>query len=306
MHIIKTDDKGFQALPVSEINKKFLKNIGSELAIKIMQEIKKKELYPKQIANLLGEHEQKIYYHIKNLERAGLIIPTKTERVKGSFAKYYKLVNPAFFFKFEDFRFAPRLLKNKEFPKFLEPFITNGQLDSLIITGSPDPHGPDKARSRDGYYGIDLGLFLGTFLVTIPHLNVKLDTEIQEGDLRKNLILIGGPVVNKITEKINSYLPVNFDKVNRWSVYSTLSKNSYPQDEVGIIVKSKNPFNPSKSILLIAGKRYSGTKAALIGIINHFKEITDGNIHNNNIKARIVEGMDLDSDGQIDAIEFRE
>src|SRR3989344_2403073 len=36
--------------------------------------------------------------------------------------------------------------------EFLEPFISNGQLDSLIIVGSPDPHGPDKARSRDGYY----------------------------------------------------------------------------------------------------------------------------------------------------------
>ncbi len=306
MHIIKNDEKGMFALPVSEIKKEFLSRIGSPLSLRIIEVLKDKELYPKQIAGVLNEHEQKIYYHIKNLEKAGIIRITKTEAIKGSVARYYKLSNPAFFFRFSDFHLSPKLLKQKECSDFLNPFIEDGELNALIITGSPDPHGPDKARSRDGYYGIDLGLFLGTFLTTVSRLNVKLDTEVRDNDLRQNLILIGGPIVNKITEKINPSLPIRFDKANRWNVWSNLSKNYYPEDEIGIIVKEKNPFNTSKSVLLIAGKRYSGTKAAMIGIIKHFREISDGNIHNNRIKARIVEGLDMDSDGEIDSVEFRE
>jgi hypothetical protein len=58
----------------------------------------------------------------------------------------------------------------------------------LSIVGSPDPHGPSKARSKDGYFGMDLALFLGTFLSNITGSKVKLDTEIQDKDLENNNI----------------------------------------------------------------------------------------------------------------------
>jgi hypothetical protein len=56
------------------------------------------------------------------------------------------------------------------------------------VVGSPDPHGPERARSRDGYYGIDLGLFLGTFLYYVSDFSVKLDTEVTGDDLKKNFL----------------------------------------------------------------------------------------------------------------------
>ena len=40
--------------------------------------------------------------------------------------------------------------------------------------------------------------------------------------------------------------------------------------------------------------------------LKHFREITKGNVHNKKIKAKVVEGVDLDSDGIVDEIEFRE
>ena len=190
--------------------------------------------------------------------------------------------------------------------KFLEPFIENGQLNSLIIVGSPDPHGPEKARSRDGYYGIDLALFLGTFLNYIPSLNVRLDTEIREEDLKNNLILIGGPVVNTVTGKINSKLPIRFDKKNNWTIVSDLSGKTYHSDETGIIVKIKNPFNTKKYILLVAGKRYAGTRAVMMAFLKHFKKIFSGNTHNENVLAKVVEGVDLNSDGIVDDVEVME
>ncbi len=73
-----------------------------------------------------------------------------------------------------------------------------------------------------------------------------------------------------------------------------------------MIVKAVNPFNKDKRILVIAGKRFSGTRAAIIAFLKHFNEIVTGNKFNNNINARVVEGLDIDSDGIVDEVEFLE
>ena len=248
-------------------------------------------------------HEQKIYYHIRNLEKAGIIKVVKKETKQGATANFYALAEPAFVIRFKNFETTSKIAQIRNESKFLEPFIKNGQLDSLIIVGSPDPHGPDKARSRDGYYGMDLALFLGTFLNYVPKFNVKLDTEVREDDLNNNLILIGGPLVNKVVERVNPKLPIKFENGN---IKSAISNEIYPQDECGLIVKAKSPFNKDKYVLVVAGKRFSGTRAAIIAFLKDFKKITNGNVHNPSIKAKVVEGIDLDSDGIIDDIEFRE
>ena len=115
--------------------------------------------------------------------------------------------------------------------------------------------------------------------------------------------MIGGPVVNKIVEKVNPKMPIRFEGGN---IKSEISNETYPQDECGLIVKAKNPFNKEKYMLVVAGKRFSGTRASIIAFLKGFKKITQGNIHNPNILAKVVEGIDLDSDGIIDDIEFRE
>ena len=45
-------------------------------------------------------HEQKIYYHIRKLAKAGAIIVVREEKKKGATAKYYKTVSPAFGIEF--------------------------------------------------------------------------------------------------------------------------------------------------------------------------------------------------------------
>ena len=136
--------------------------------------------------------------------------------------------------------------------------------------------------------------------------HVKLDTEVRDKDLQQNLIIVGGPIVNKITERINKHLPIRFEKEQQWSIYSTLSRNLYPEDEAGLIVSVENPLVKSKHLLVVAGKRYSGTRAAIIAFLKHFKQIESGNVHQSNVNAKVVEGIDLDSDGIIDDVEFRE
>ena len=293
------------SLPARELKSKQIKALGSELAQKILFSLAEKESYPKILAKKLKVHEQKVYYHIRNLEKAGIIEIRRTSIVQGAKANFYALVDPAFVIKFKKFETAQKG-PEEEPVSFLEPFIENGQLNATIIVGSPDPHGPEKARSRDGYYGIDLALFLGTFLNYLPSLHVKLDTEARTEDLQNNLILIGGPVVNTVTEKINHKLYVKFDKKNNWAIKSTVSNKIYHSGETGVIEKIKDPFNPKKQILLVAGKRYAGTRAVMIAFLKYFKEIIAGNKHNNKIMAKVVEGIDKDSDGQVDDIEVLE
>ena len=303
MLIIDKQKNEVYSLPAKEISAEHANSISSELAQKILHLLSKEAMYPIDIAKALKVHEQKVYYHIRNLEKAGIIKVAKRETKQGATANFYALTEPAFVIKFKNFETTSKIAQIRNESEFLEPFIKDGQLDALIIVGSPDPHGLDKARSRDGYYGIDLALFLGTFLNYVPVFNVKLDTEIRETDLENNLILIGGPITNKITEKVNLKLPIKFENGN---IKSTISNEIYPQDECGLIVKTKNPFNKDKYVLVVAGKRFSGTRAAIIAFLKDFKKITNGNIHNPSIKANVIEGVDLDSDGIIDDVEFRE
>ncbi|MBI2655214.1 S-layer protein [Candidatus Woesearchaeota archaeon] len=303
MFVVDKQKNEMRSLPAKEIRAEDAGTVSSGLAHKILNLLAKESMYPIDIAKSLKVHEQKIYYHIRNLEKAGIIKIVKKETKQGAVANFYALTEPAFVIKFKEFETTSKIGSIKNESEFLEPFIKDGQLNALIIVGSPDPHGPDKARSRDGYYGMDLALFLGTFLNYVPKFNVKLDTEVRDEDFQNNLILIGGPVVNKVVEKVNSKLPIRFEESN---IKSTVSNEVYPQDECGIIVKAKNPFNQDRSILVVAGKRFSGTRAAIIAFLKDFKKITSGNIHNPEIKAKVVEGIDLDSDGIIDDIEFRE
>jgi DNA-binding transcriptional ArsR family regulator len=307
MFIVEKTKGKLASLPAREIDSFEAKHLSSPLAKKILLELAKKPAYAMEIAKKLKIHEQKVYYHIRKLEKARIIEVARTGVVEGAQANYYKLVQPAFVIRFKDFQETQRIAGMEEQPSsFLEPFIEDGQLNCQIIVGSPDPHGPEKARSRDGYYAVDLALFLGTFLNFMPDLNVKLDTEARTEDLQKNLILVGGPIINTVTAKINSRLPVRFDSKSNWDVVSRVSGKTYPTDETGIIVKIKNPFNPKKQILLIAGKRYAGTKAVMIAFIKHFNKIVSGNMHNPKIPAKVVEGVDLDADGIVDDAEILE
>ena len=51
-----------------------LKMMLGNLSWKILTILSKKEMYPIEIAKQLGMHEQKIYYHIRVLAKAGAIV----------------------------------------------------------------------------------------------------------------------------------------------------------------------------------------------------------------------------------------
>jgi len=303
MYLIKKQRNETLSLPCKEIAPKAMKSLGSSLAQRIVRTLAEKECYAKEVARVLGVHEQKVYYHIRRLEKAGIVRAGRTETRQGATAQYYMLAEPSVAVRFREFQTTQKIADYSNESDFLEPFIHDGELQALIVVGSPDPHGPEKARSRDGFYGMDLALFLGTFLTYIPGLNVRLDTEVREKDLQKNLIVLGGPIVNTVAGRVNEKMPIRFTEK---SILSLVSCKEYFSDEIGIIVKVDNPFDKTKKILFIAGKRYAGTRACMIAFLKHFKEIVGGNRFNPKVFAKVVEGVDLDSDGIVDEVEILE
>lgn len=304
MKILDKKDNQLYVLKTQEIPSSCISYMSSPIAMEILKALKKEAMYPKQLAKKLKIHEQKIYYYIHKLEKAKIIEVVKKEALQGTIAKFYSPTSDSFFVKIEDFKESTKIDEKES--DFLKPFIEKGELNALIIVGSPDPHGPSKARSKDGYFGMDLALFLGTFLNNITGSKVKLDTEIQDKDLENNnLIVIGGPVVNKVAEMIGNKVPIYFDE-NKKGFYSTISKKVYVHDEIGVINKCISPFNKEKSLLFIAGIRNLGTKAVILAFLKNFKEIEKGNLLNNKIASKIIEGVDLDSDGVVDSVEILE
>lgn len=310
MWVVEQKDGKTRSLPAKVLEPRFMKTALSPLAWQILHALSEEPMYPKQVGRKLKMHEQKIYYHIRNLERAGLIKIAKQENIHGVTAKYYGLQEPAFALVLKEMKESQKLFSlSEKHQEFLNPFIVDGKLDAYIVVGSPEPKGPARVRAKDSAYAINLGLFLGTFLNYAPEISVKLDTEIK--DLKNNMIIVGGPGVNKVTALVNKKMPINFkesrEQKNYYpAIYSSISKKEYAEEQNGIIIKMKNPFDKNKEILLIAGRRADGTKAAIMAFMSKFDEICAGNKRNPKIFAKVVEGVDLDSDGVVDSAEIKE
>ncbi len=260
---------------------------------------------PIDAARALGVHEQKVYYYLNRFRRARLVKKVREEQRHGTVASYYQITARCFgFHALEDGQEGVEL-STPLYNKHLEPFIRNGRLNCRLVVGSPDPHGPWQARASDACCAIDFALFLGGYTNTISLPNYKLDTEIRERDLKGNLILIGGPHVNMITKELNEKLPIFIDTKEK-NIVSSLSGKTYTDDEYGMVVLLQNPWDGGGRILLLAGKRFPGTRAAVIAMITKIDHVFSGNNYQRTTVARVIRGVDADGDGIIDSAELVE
>jgi len=303
-YLVEETEKGQTAYKTLIVNPKNFNVLNSELSLKILHELSKQPSCAMDVSRRLKQHEQKIYYHMRRLEKAGIIKILRTEERVGAVAKIYSVSSPFISVKLFDGDSITDVKTKVKEVEFFKPFIQNGKLNATIVIGSPDPHGKYGAQASDGNAAIDLALFLGT-LLEFSSLNYKIDTHVRDEDLQRNLILIGGPKANMLIDKINNKLLVYFDTKHEFNIVSSFSKTVYTEDDIGIIVKMKSPFAKDKEILVLSGRRFKGTRAAIIGIIKYLKKIADGNKFNGCL-ARVVRGIDRDSDGIIDDIEILE
>ncbi|MFQ6081502.1 MAG: helix-turn-helix domain-containing protein, partial [Candidatus Bathyarchaeia archaeon] len=193
-----------------------LRAVLSKMSWRILELLGEEEMYPIEIARRLKVHEQKVYYHIRKLAEAGMVKVVREEMKKGAIAKYYTASFPAFGVELP---FGHRRIRTLSVPvmdekmkQFFSPFLKDSNFDGKIVVGSPDPHGPFKARARDGHYASYLTLFLGQFVDLPEDFAIKLDVDVKaEKEEGSNLILVGGPGTNLITEEINEFLPIRFN-----------------------------------------------------------------------------------------------
>ncbi|MGB9630516.1 MAG: ArsR family transcriptional regulator [Candidatus Methanodesulfokora sp.] len=295
MHVLNSKGEIYRTvfIPLGSI-----RAISSDLAEKILIELSKGPKCAADIARSLGEAEQKVHYHMRKLRDAGLIKISRTEERGGGTAKLYELVSGVISVKLSDEE--PIKIGRVKDPGNLRPFVEEGKLNSIIVVGSPEPHGRYRAPASDGYAAISLALYLGSFLEEQKIPAYKLDTQLRESDLKENLILVGGPKANTISDEVNGKMKAWFeysDERKEWIIRSPW--NSYFGKGIGVIARGKNPFNEEKEVLLLAGTGFRGSSAAIIGL-KKFSELVKRD------SALIVRGIDVDGDGIMDDCELLE
>lgn len=294
-----------------------LRTILGNVSWKIMVALSQKEMYPLELAKKLGLHEQKVYYHIRKLAEAGAIAVVKEEEKKGATAKYYRPVSSAYGIELpQEYRVISRislLSMDKQIQEFFGEFIRpDGIFEGKIVVGSPTPHGPFKTSARDGHYASYLTFFLGQFVKMPDEFAIKLDVDMKaEKEERNNLILVGGPGTNVVTQEVNDKLPIRFNMQPSeqgfllGGLVSNKTSVAYTADTAGLIAKITNPWDSTKKVIVLAGNKAVGTKACVLALTNFWKK-TLKNYHGNDAFATVIQGFDLDSDGKVDSVEVLE
>jgi DNA-binding transcriptional ArsR family regulator len=294
-----------------------LKSILSRLSWRILGLLSEKDMYPIEIAKKLRVHEQKVYYHIRKLAKAGVIKVVREEEKKGAIARYYRTSYPAFGvelpFGYQKIRTITAPTVDDKLKQFLSPLLKeDGSFDGKVVVGSPEPHGPFKTSARDGHYASYLTFFLGQLANLPEDFVIKLDVDLKvEKEERNNLILVGGPGTNLITQEINEFLPIRFNMMPSelgflfGGLVSEKTGNVYTRDTVGVIAKIPNPWSDENRIIVLAGNKAVGTKACVIAITKFWKE-TLSKFNEDEKFATVIQGFDLDGDGKVDSIEVLE
>src|SRR5216117_524523 len=283
--------------------------VASPLAWRILHELAKAPDYPNALAAWLKVHEQKVYYHVRRLEAAGFLEVVREEPKRGASARILAPTADAFAIVLKGRGSpvsSPMLAHAGAVTLFLEEFTRDGTFAGSIVVGSPYTHGPFNTTARDSPYAVELGFFLGRLFAAPKGLVVRLDTEVKAlGPGKEDMILVGWPVANIITMDLNPHLAVNFDWKQVWRMESSRTHRPYADEQVGLVAKVKNPWAPSRVIVLLSGLHAAGTMAAILGLTRFADEVLEGYRPGDEF-YRVVAGEDRDGDGRPDAVSILE
>ncbi len=280
--------------------------LESTLALRILEALREKPRYPRALARILGLEEQTVYYHIRRLEGLGLVERAGSRSVRGATATLYSTSYDGYaqLFAREAGAVEPRGAGPGEaLAMFFREFIAGGVIDAQIVVGSPEPHGPYRAAARDGHYAVQLALTLGSLARPPDSFIVKLDVDVRaEGTYGDNTLVIGGPGTNLLAAELNPSLPVRFDERNYWMGLLDDEGRVFNDPSDAVVAKMVNPFSPGHYIVLAAGVRHVGTKAAVLAL-SVFHESVLRRYRGLVPFAVVVRGYDQDGDGKVDSVE---
>jgi len=290
--------KNQKIFDAEELTEEQLKALDGKLRLKILKILAEKPSYPAEIAKQLSYSKQKIYYHFKKLEKAGLIEQDRTENQSGGEAVYYKPTHKGYILDLgaKD-QNIPLPEQNTETLNFLKPLIQDSEMNGSIVVGSAEQHGPDQVQALDGHLAGEIAFKLGNYSRTEKPV-VKLDTEIVgEEDWNQNMLILGGVLTNLVAKKFNESFPAFFPSEEFPYRKLKTPNNSYSEGDIGVIAKTPNPEDREKKIFLIAGIQSKGTEAAVRAfqdLENVVEDYSAGQFY------AVVQGLDLNSDGEID------
>ncbi len=293
-----------ELVDTTELDEDKLKAVKDGTRRKILEKLAEKPDYPSNIAEKLGISKQKAHYHFKILKKADIIEKVREEKHSGGLATYYKPVSGGFILDFggkgekTDFK-----KKSGEVKKFLNPLVRHGELNGKIVVGSPDRHGPDQVRARDGHLAGEIGFKLGSYATSNQKTIIK-DTEVvNSSNYNQNMLLLGGVLTNTVSKKFNHEFSASFRGEEFPYREIKTPNSSFTGEKVGIIAKTSHPEKSGCSLFLVAGVRNKGTKAAVIAFKNLEKLIEQ---YMSQEAYIIVRGQDIDGDGEIDDYEVLE
>ncbi len=288
-----------------------LKGLLNDTRWEILQLLAERPRYPAEMAQELGMHEQKVYYHVRKLEEAGMIHMVEKREKGGAVAKYYTVEDYAYALElpYGDERLADFSVSEEPetLRQFLHPFVANGKVNADIVVGSPDPHGPHQVRARDAYLASDLSLFLGQY-GAFTGMRTREDVAVKNAEqFDGNMVLLGGPLTNMVTAEVNPHLPVKFETENFpfREVVSEGSGTVYDDAAHGFVARAPNPHDPENYVLVLAGVRLKGTQAAVMALTEHYEDLL-ADYDGEDKWGAVVQGKDMDGDGEIDDIEILE
>lgn len=262
--------------------------------------------YPAEMARALRTHHQTVYYHIGRLEKAGLITRVRSEQIRGGEANLFALASDGYAVEFpvrgEVLPTLKSSSRSRALGRFFSEFFKDGELDGWVVVGSPVQHGAAGTQARDGHYAVQLGFALGQFVNLPEKFPVKLDVDLRaEKLLSSNLVVVGGPRNNVVAEELNPHLPFKFSQGGFWSAIVDDEGATHASELDCLVEKIRNPWDPSKTCVVIAGLTGAGTKAAIIGVCNKaetlFAKYRTGSF------AALLRGADRDGDGKVDSVE---
>ncbi len=290
-------------------NPKSFSALNSKIAFKIVKSLAESPASAIDVSRKLKIHEQKVYYHVRRLERAGIIYTISNEKRHGMIAKIFSVVSPVIVAKLYDkgveVKEGIKVGLDHKLLEFLSPFILDGNLNATIILGDTYSHGKFDKGSDEVNYMLDMLLFLGKFSNSFNESYSRLDVKIKDKELKNNLIIIGNNKTNSIIEKLNNKLNAYFDETGKESLTSKISGRNYSDPRIGVIIKTINPFDTSKKILLIGGIGRRGAQASALALTKYSNMLIES-IKNFDDIVKVVRGFDSDGDDVIDSIKILE
>jgi len=310
-YLVLKDRRGGQPVPVKVFEDPSpAQALLQPMRWKILQELATADQCARELSKKLDASQQVISYHLKELEKAGFIRLQRSERRRGAIAKYYRAEHRAIAViasrPGELDTSAEEATLSEASTRLLSPYVANGVFDGYVVVGSPDQHGIFRERDLAGYHASYLAFFLGSLLPLARTNMIKLDTELTQQQILRNLILVGNPRVNTIVMMMNEYLPITYELAGPDVIMSTISERTYAEPQDGAVQMIRNPTNPDSRVIVLAGNETVGTQASIMAFVKYTEDIASGNVFNKEIVARVVSGVDSNQDGTIDDVEFLE